>query len=59
MLSPARLRDTGYFDARAVGSLLERHRTRRGSFGAPLLGVLGIQLWDELFIRGHGPIEAG
>jgi asparagine synthase (glutamine-hydrolysing) len=51
-LSPERLRSTGYFDAGAVSRLLEAHRADRADAGDLLLGVLGVQLWDAMFVRG-------
>jgi asparagine synthase (glutamine-hydrolysing) len=51
LLSPSRLRAAGYFEPGAVASLLERHRADPASDGRLLLGVLGVQLWDELFRR--------
>jgi asparagine synthase (glutamine-hydrolysing) len=53
-LSPERLRAAGYFEPGTVASLLERHRARPGSDGRLLVGVLGVQLWDELFRRAGG-----
>jgi asparagine synthase (glutamine-hydrolysing) len=50
-LSPERLRATGYFDARAVTTLLGEHRAGRVDAGDLLLGVLGVQLWDAMFMR--------
>jgi asparagine synthase (glutamine-hydrolysing) len=54
LLSPDRLRDTGYFEPGTVATLLARHRAHLGSDGPLLLGVLGVQLWDELFRRSGG-----
>ena len=50
-LSRRRLLDAGYFRPDAVRSLLESHRAGRGRYGDLLLGILWIQLWDEL-VRG-------
>ena len=51
-LSPERLRATGYFDASAVSALLAEHRAGRVDAGDLLLGVLGVQLWDSMFMHG-------
>jgi asparagine synthase (glutamine-hydrolysing) len=51
-LSPERLRATGYFDASAVSALLAEHRAARVNAGDLLLGVLGVQLWDAMFMHG-------
>ena len=51
-LSPERLRATGYFDAAAVSALLGEHRASRVNAGDLLLGVLGVQLWDSMFMHG-------
>jgi len=50
-LSPERLRATGYFDASAVSALLAEHRAARVNAGDLLLGVLGVQLWDSMFMH--------
>ena len=51
-LSPAALRDAGYFDTGAVVRLLDAHRAARVDAGDLLLGVLGVQLWHSMFARG-------
>jgi asparagine synthase (glutamine-hydrolysing) len=51
-LSTERLRDAGYFDASAVTGLLEAHRAGRADAADALLGVLGVQLWNDMFVRG-------
>ncbi|HTK46938.1 MAG TPA: asparagine synthase (glutamine-hydrolyzing) [Gemmatimonadaceae bacterium] len=60
-LSAERLRDTGYFDAGAVTRLLAVHRAGRTDAADLLLGVLGVQLWDEMFVHGmpRAPERAG
>jgi asparagine synthase (glutamine-hydrolysing) len=52
-LSPERIRATGYFDHVAVTTLLADHRAMRVSAGDLLLGVLGVQLWDSMFMQGE------
>lgn len=51
LLSERRLRDKGYFEPRAVHRLLREQREGRRKLGAVLMAVLGVQLWDEIFIR--------
>jgi len=50
MLSETRLRDKGYFDATSIKHLLTAHQARKADYGRHLLGVLAVQLWDELFL---------
>ena len=50
-LSPERIRATGYFDHVAVATLLADHRAMRVSAGDLLLGVLGVQLWNSMFMQ--------
>ncbi len=52
LLSEASLRAKGYFDASTVTTLLSQHRAGRGRFGRVLMAVLGVQMWDELFVQG-------
>lgn len=60
LLSAARLREKGYFVPDVVRGMLARHRRRRASReGSLLMGVLAIQLWDDLFVRAKGCFEAG
>ncbi len=51
-LSESRLRATGYFDPRHVRDLLARQGNGEAHFGGELFGVLSVQLWDDLFVRG-------
>ena len=53
MLSEERLRGNGYFVPAAVAGMLERHRAGRADLGHALNAVLGIQVWDELFLKGR------
>ena len=53
MLSEANLTQKGYFHPPAVHHLLKRHRAGENDCGAHLLGILAIQLWDELFMNGQ------
>ena len=53
MLSEESLSQKGYFRPLAVYDLLEKHRSGERDCGAHLIGVLAIQLWDELFMNGQ------
>ncbi len=53
LLSERRLREKGYFEPRAVHCLLREQREGRRRLGAVLMAVLGVQLWDEIFLHGH------
>ncbi len=53
LLSEASLRAKGYFDPSTVAILLARHRAGHGRFGRVLMVVLGVQMWDELFVQGR------
>jgi len=53
LLSRERLLEKGYFNPERVRTLLERHRAGVEGYAGVLMAVLGIQLWDELFVRGR------
>ena len=53
MLSGESLSQKGYFRPLAVHDLLEKHRSGERDCGAHLMGILAIQLWDELFMKGQ------
>jgi asparagine synthase (glutamine-hydrolysing) len=53
MLSEANLSKKGYFRPPAVRDLLKMHRAGEPDCGAHLLGILAIQVWDELFMNGQ------
>jgi asparagine synthase (glutamine-hydrolysing) len=60
VLSETRLKQNGYFNPEYVRFLLEQHRSGREDNGRLLLGILGIQLWNDLFARGgeaHSPSQ--
>ena len=58
LLSERSLADKGYFDPRMVAQLLAQHRAGAANHASSLLGVLGTQLWDDLFMRGcHPPAQ--
>jgi asparagine synthase (glutamine-hydrolysing) len=61
LLSPARLREAGYFDAPAVAKLVAKCRDGRAAgFGDNMafVGILSTMLVDELFIRRKSHCEA-
>jgi asparagine synthase (glutamine-hydrolysing) len=51
-LSEFRLQKKGYFNPQYVRHMLEQHQNGKGYFGRELLGVLNVQLWDDLFVQG-------
>ena len=53
MFSETKLHQKGYFNPPAVTDLLKRHRAGERDGGIKLLGILAVQLWDELFMRGQ------
>jgi asparagine synthase (glutamine-hydrolysing) len=55
LLSPVRLKESGYFNPEYVKLALEQHQSGREDNGKLLLGILGIQLWKDLF--AHGTVE--
>ena len=55
LLSRRSLADKGYFNPDCVVRLLDQHRAGVGNYHGYLLGVLGVQLWDDLFVRGCRP----
>jgi asparagine synthase (glutamine-hydrolysing) len=54
LLSEARLKENGYFNPEYVRLILEQHQSGREDNGRLLLGILGIQLWNDLFARNGG-----
>jgi asparagine synthase (glutamine-hydrolysing) len=52
LLSEDRLKEDGYFNPEYVRLILEQHQNGREDYGRVLLGILGIQLWNDLFTRG-------
>jgi asparagine synthase (glutamine-hydrolysing) len=57
MISEEQLIKKGYFNASFVRHLLELHRAKKGNYTRALMVVLGVQVWDELFIKGGKHIE--
>jgi len=57
LLSEHQLYEKGYFNPKFVIRMLDHHRTGKANYPGQLMGVLGVQLWDDLFMRGcqaHG-----
>jgi len=54
LLSPHRLEEKGYFEPHAVRRLLAEQQAGGRRLGAVLVAVLGVQLWDEIFLRRRG-----
>ncbi|HEY7471180.1 MAG TPA: asparagine synthase (glutamine-hydrolyzing) [Gemmatimonadota bacterium] len=54
LLSPGSLRAKGYFDPREIGSRLVDRRQATLDVGQ-LVGVLTVQMWDDLFVSGPRP----
>jgi asparagine synthase (glutamine-hydrolysing) len=49
VLSPARIRDQGWFDPDVVTSLLDRHVARREDLSRQLWGLMAFSLWHERY----------
>ncbi|HVN76288.1 MAG TPA: asparagine synthase (glutamine-hydrolyzing) [Thermoanaerobaculaceae bacterium] len=58
MLGDRRLRTSGYFAPAPVREALRRHRAGEADLSQVLNAVLGVQLWDEMFLRGRGLVDA-
>ncbi|WNM61116.1 asparagine synthase (glutamine-hydrolyzing) [Candidatus Nitrospira neomarina] len=54
-LSENRLHTKGYFNPHYVRYMLQQHQNGKANFGRELIGVLNIQLWDDLFVQGCRP----
>lgn len=52
LLSEDRVREKGYFDPKFVVRMIEQHQSGKTNYGKSLMRILGIQLWDDLFMRG-------
>jgi asparagine synthase (glutamine-hydrolysing) len=55
LLSAEQVRMRGYFEPAVVAALIEQHRSGGTRHAKSLLGVLAIQLWDDLFVRAAAP----
>jgi asparagine synthase (glutamine-hydrolysing) len=51
LLTTEQLRARGYFEPEVVAALIEQHRSGAANHAKSLLGVLAVQLWDDLFMR--------
>ncbi len=54
-LSRRALVEKGYFDPDEVAERLARHRSGAADHGQSLVGVLAVQVLDEVFVRGGRP----
>ena len=54
-LSENRLHTKGYFNPHSVRHMLQQHQHGKANFGRELIGVLNIQIWDDLFVQGCRP----
>ena len=50
MLSEKQIADKGYFEYSFVSKMLKMHRQNKWNYARPLMAVLGVQLWDEIFL---------
>jgi asparagine synthase (glutamine-hydrolysing) len=55
LLSEERLRQKGYFNPAFVTHIRKQHRAGNSDFRWLLVGVLSIQLWDDMFLHGCRP----
>jgi asparagine synthase (glutamine-hydrolysing) len=55
LLRDARFRQRGLFDAKAVGALLEEHTHGRADHTEILWSLLGLEMWQRLFIDRPPP----
>jgi asparagine synthase (glutamine-hydrolysing) len=59
MFSERCLREKGYFEPTVVRQLLQEQQEGRRKLGAVLMAVLGVQLWDEIFLRRGASMPSG
>ena len=50
LLSAEQVRGRGYFEPQVVAAMIEQHRGGTANHAKSLLGVLAVQLWDDLFM---------
>ena len=58
LLSPEALCAKGYFDPTEVRAKLAAHREGTMTAAPELMGVLTVQMWDDLFVGGLRPWKA-
>jgi asparagine synthase (glutamine-hydrolysing) len=58
VLSPARLRDQGYFDPVVVSRLIDAHVAGREDYSRHLWGLLSFSLWFDRYARTPKPVTA-
>jgi asparagine synthase (glutamine-hydrolysing) len=56
-LSPAALQQAGYFEPTRTLRLLAEHQAGTADYSGLLAGILGVQIWDALFVR-QTPLSA-
>lgn len=52
LLSERQIRGKGYFNFNRVIQMFQQHRSDKANYQRQLMNVLGIQLWDDLFVQG-------
>ena len=57
LLSEGNLREKGYFNDKFVVHMLKQHQAGKAKYGRALMGVLWVQLWDDLFLHGCSPMH--
>jgi asparagine synthase (glutamine-hydrolysing) len=58
VLSPARLREQGYFDPAVVSKLIDAHVDGREDYSRHLWGLLSFSLWFDRYARAPKPVAA-
>lgn len=51
MFSEGVLKEKGYFNPSFVADMLKRYREGDSTWGSVLMGILNVQLWDEIFMK--------
>jgi len=58
VLSPARVREQGYFDSAVIGRLIDDHVAGREDYSRHLWGLLSFSLWFDRYAAVPGPVAA-
>ncbi|HEV3229161.1 MAG TPA: asparagine synthase (glutamine-hydrolyzing) [Solirubrobacteraceae bacterium] len=58
VLSPARVREQGYFDPKTVSGLIDAHVAGREDYSRHLWGLLSFSLWYDRYARAPKPVAA-